>query len=204
MLWDGVFVIMCVVLAINGYKRGLVASWRGPIAMVLATFIVQFIYIDFSAWVTMRLRITPESAVIVGYLMLWFSIEAILEILLMALIKVGPRTRPGTFNRIFGIFYGLAKALIITVLPLMAAQVEINIPEPPPDKSGLVVPEFAGLQGAYLMPGFKSVARALLPTVGQFVVSSKTPSFKPDYSSPELKNANDTKNLEKDINNLLK
>src|SRR5262249_45399966 len=106
MLWDGLFVVMAVVLAINGYNRGLFASWRGPIAMIVTTFIVQQVYVDFAAWVTSRLRISPENAVIVGYLMLWFSIESLLEIVLNALIKGGPQRRPGTFNRILGIFYG--------------------------------------------------------------------------------------------------
>src|SRR5262249_5121892 len=111
---------------------------------------------------------------------------------------------PGTFNRILGIFYGLGKAIVIAVLPLMAAQTELKIEEPPPDKSGLVVPEFAGVNGAYLIPGFRTVGGALIPLIGPFVVSTKTPSFKPDYSSPDLKGPGDGKSLEKDINNLLK
>jgi hypothetical protein len=204
MLWDGVFLVMATILAINGYKRGLLASWRGPIAIVLTTLAVQYIYIDFAAWVAARLRVGPQQAVVVGYLLLWFAIEALLEILLEALLKGGMPKRPGTFNRIAGVGYGLCKAVLIAILPLMAAGVDIKIPEPPPDRSGLVVPQLAAVEGSYLMPGFTAVAHAALPIAGTFVVSTKAPSFKPDYSTPELKSPQDSKQLEKDIDSVLK
>lgn len=184
MLWDGLFLVTAVVLAINGWNRGLIGSWRGPIAMAIATLVVQQFYVDFAAWVTSRLRINPESAVIVGYLMLWFSAEALLEMLLAMLLKGGKQHRPIFFNRLGGIFYGIFQATVFAILPLMAASVDIKIPQPPPDRSGLVVPEFAGVEGSYLVPGFKSVALAMVPIAGQFVVSTKPPSFTVDYKKP--------------------
>ncbi len=202
MLWDGLFLVMTVVLAVNGYKRGLLASWRGPIAMILATFAVQQIYIDFSAWVASRLRITPDSAVIIGYLMLWFSIEIVLELLLGLLLKGGPQRRPGAFNRILGVGYGFCKSFVIALLPLMAVSVELKIPEPPPDKSGLVVPQFAALEGSYLIPNLKNVAAAMVPLCGPLVVSTKAPSFKPDYATPAKDGGKDA--TKKDIEEILK
>jgi hypothetical protein len=202
MLWDGLILVMTVVLAVNGYKRGLFASWRGPIAMILATFAVQQFYIDFAAWVAARLRIAPEPAVMVGYLMLWFTIEIVLELVLGLLLKGGPQRRPGAFNRILGLTYGLCKALVIALLPLMAVSVELKIPQPPPDKSGLVVPQFAALEGSYLIPNLKNVAAAMVPLCGPLVVSTKAPSFKPDYSTPA--SAGGKEATKKDIEEVLK
>lgn len=187
MLWDGLFLVVAVVLAVNGWNRGVVASWRGPVAMVAATILVQHFYVDFAAWVTMRLRVSPETAVILGYLMLWFSAEAVLEIVAAMVLRFGPKQRPVFFNRVLGGFYGLAKATVIAVFPLMAASVDNQIPPPPADKSGLVLPQFAGSEGSYLLPGFRKLGTSLLPSIGPYVVSTKPPAFKPNYDSPEDK-----------------
>lgn len=204
MLWDGLFLAMAVILAINGYRRGVVASWRGPLAMVAATLIVRQFYVDFAAWVTARLRVSPDAAVVIGYLMLWFSIEALLEIVLASVLPGGQSKRPGAFNRIFGAGYGLAKAVVIAILPLMAASAEIKIPPPPPDKSGLVIPDFVGITGSMFIPGMRTVAGSLLPLAGPLIVSTKEPSYKPDYETPELKGPSSGKALEKDIESVLK
>jgi uncharacterized membrane protein required for colicin V production len=185
MLWDGLIVIMAVVLAVNGWNRGLIRSWRGPIAMILATVIVQRIYIDFSTWVMSRLRIDPDAAVIIGYLMLWFSVEVVLEIALSMLIRDGVQKRPVIVDRLGGVFYGLAKAAVIVILPLMAISVDLKIPPPPKDKSGLVLPDSSTAKGSLLLPGFESVAEAAIPIAGNLVVSNNAPSFTPTY--PRLK-----------------
>lgn len=184
MLWDGLVLIVATVLAVNGWNRGLVASWRGPIAMIAATLAVQPFYVDFSTWIVTRLRVSPETAVVAGYLMLWFSIEAILEIVLAMLIRGGVQQRPIFFDRLGGVFYGLAKTAVIVVLPLVAISVELKIPPPPPDRSGLVLPGYTGIENSYLVPGFRSVAEALVPLVGRFVASDKPPSFQPVYETP--------------------
>lgn len=181
MLWDGLILITAVVLAVNGWNRGLLRSWRGPIAMVIATLIVQRFYIDFSTWIMSRLRIDPAAAVIIGYLMMWFSVEALLEITLSMLVKDGVQKRPIFADRLGGVFYGLAKAAVIVILPLMATAVELKIPPPPKDKSGLQLPESSSVKGAILLPGFESVAEAAVPVVGQFIVSTNPPSFTPTY-----------------------
>lgn len=184
MLWDGLFLFAATILAVNGWRRGIIGSWRGPIAMILATLAVQPFYIDFSTWIVSRLRVSPETAVLAGYMMLWFSVEAVLEIVLAMVIRGGVQTRPIFFDRAGGVVYGLFKAAVIILLPLMAISAPLKIPAPPPDRSGLVLPANTGVENAYLVPGFKSVAAALLPLVGEFVVSTKEPSFKPVYEKP--------------------
>jgi len=182
MLWDGLFLLVATVLAVNGWGRGLIASWRGPIAMILATLAVQPFYVDFATWIVSRLRVSPETAVLMAYLMLWFSIESVLEIVLAMLIRGGVQTRPLFFDRAGGVVYGLCKATIIITLPLMAESAELKVPPPPPDRSGLVLPAYSGIENSYLVPGFQAVAKALLPLAGQFVVSTKEPSFQPVYT----------------------
>lgn len=183
MLWDGLIVLVASVLAVNGWNRGLIASWRGPIAMIASTLIVQQVYIDFSTWLMSRLRINPEAAVVAGYLVLWFGVEVILEIALFMFIKQSFKRRPVFFDRAGGVAYGLAKACVIAVLPLMAVTAEPKIPPPPPDKSGLVFPQFMTTEGSYLLPGLRGVALACQSVLGKYVVSSKPPSFTPAYES---------------------
>ncbi len=208
MLWDSVILVLAVVLAVNGWNRGLLRSWRGPIAIVLATLITQHFYIDFSTWIMSRLRINPENSVIVGYLMLWFSLEAVLEIVLSMLLKSLGSRRPVFFDRLAGVAYGLAKSVVIVVLPLMAVSVPLKIPEPPADKSGLAVPDFAeNASGSYLVPGFSNVAQAMVPLLGNYVVSYAAPSFTPTYSSGSEEADNDSgkpKFNKEDLKNLLK
>jgi uncharacterized membrane protein required for colicin V production len=185
MIWDGMILLVAIFLAINGWNRGLMRSWRGPIAMVIATIVVQHFYIDFSTWIMARLRISPETAVIFGYLLLWFSLEAVIEITLAMLIRGGVAKQPLFFDRVGGVFYGLAKAAIIIVLPLMATSVDLKIPPPPPDKSGLKLPDETAAKGSYLVPGFTKVAEALMPLGGKWVVSENPPSWTPTYKDPE-------------------
>ncbi|GEM_PF-2199763 len=185
MLWDGLFLVVLVVLAVNGWNRGLVASWRGPLAIVGATAIVQHLYVDFAAWVAMRLRVGPAAATTAAYLMLWFSTEAVLEIVLALVLRWNPKRRPIFADRLGGAFYGLAKAAVIAIFPLMAASVDNHIPPPPQDRSGLVLPSLAGAESSILMPGFSRVALSLLPGPGRYIVSTSPPSFTPSYEGPE-------------------
>jgi uncharacterized membrane protein required for colicin V production len=211
MLWDGLILLAAVILAVNGWNRGLLRSWRGPIAMVAATLIVQHFYIDFSTWVMMRLRISPESAVLFGYLMLWFSCEALIEIALAMLIRGGVAKQPLFFDRVGGVFYGLAKAAVIVTLPLMATSIALKIPPPPADKSGLKLPDESVAKSSYLAPGFTAIANAVRPIAGQWVISDTAPSFTPTYVDPTKKEAekasdNSVKQVvdKKEIENLLK
>jgi len=187
MLWDVVFLVVASVLAANGWKRGLKASWRGPIAMIMATAIVQQLYIDFSTWIMSRLLISPVTAVIAGYLMLWFCIEALLEILLSMIVRAGVQIRPVFLDKVGGAIYGLVKAIVIVILPLTAVSVDLKIPPPPADQTGLVLPDFASAEGSYLIGGFRSVASALVPVIGSCVVSNRAPSFTPVYPAARPK-----------------
>lgn len=207
MLFDGLLLVIAIVLAVNGWHRGLVRSWRGPIAMIVATIIVQQIYVDFATWIVSRLKVTPEAAVIIAYLVAWFSIEAVLEILLVMLVKDVIKTRPVFFDRLGGVFYGLFKAVVIVILPLMAISVPLKVPTAPADKSGLKIPGMDVSQQAIFMPGFKKIAEALIGSLGTYVISDKAPSFTPVFDNvdnEETQQVKDKRKTQQEIQNLLK
>jgi uncharacterized membrane protein required for colicin V production len=207
MLFDGLLLLTALILAVNGWHRGLIRSWRGPIAMIIATIVVQQFYVDFATWIVSRLKVSPETAVVLGYLISWFSLEAVLEILLSMFIKDAIKSQPVFFDRLGGVAYGLFKAVVIATLPLMAICAEIKVPEPPPDKSGLKIPGLDAAHQAVFMPGFKKLAESLLPALGNYVVSDKEPSFTPVFDTvknEETQQVKDTRKTEQEIQNLLK
>lgn len=189
LVFDGLIVIVGTILAFNGYKRGLVASWRGPIAIIAATIAVKYVYVDFATWIMSRLGINPEAAVLIGYLMLWFSLEIILEIVLAMTFKQEAQKAPVMLDRLGGAGYGLLKTAVIIILPIMAVSADIKIPAPPPDKIRQNIEVFGSRDETYLVSGFRNIARALLPIIGGFVVSEKEPSFKPRYKKDRSEKA---------------
>ena len=185
MILDCLILAMAVFLAVNGWNRGRLASWRGLIAMILATIAVRPYYIEFSTWIMSRLGVSPEVAVVIGYLVMWFSLEAVLEIVLTMVIRTGFQARPKLADRFGGIFYGVLKALTMVILPLMAISVDIKIPKPPANIQPILSVPDALSGGVYLVPGMQGVAKALVPIVGNLVVSTDAPNYKPVYNQPK-------------------
>ncbi len=136
MVFDNIIIFLAVILAISGWNRGLLRSWRGPLAIVITVLLVQHIYINFAAWLTLHLYIAPVVAVFVSYLMLWLSLEAFMELILAVVLRDQFVHRQIFFDRLGGVCYGLIEAIIILVLPVMATAVKIDIP-PPPDGNAL-------------------------------------------------------------------
>lgn len=187
MFWDGLAAILVIALFIAGWKRGFLASLPGPVAIVAATLITQHIYIDFSQWLSAQLRLDPLPAVGAGYLMCWLTIETALELIIGMVLKGRfIEHTPIVINQFAGGLWGIFKAAVIIVLPLMALSVDIKIPEPPKDVSGLIAPEIPTESDSMVMPMMRKAAQALLPSIGNFVVSTKPPSFEPKYEKREV------------------
>lgn len=189
MFWDGICALLIIILALNGFKRGLTGSWVGLLAMAIATVIVQHYYIDFSAWVLSRLRTSPQTSVMVGYVIIWLITEGICELILNNMVRRKLSGAPILIDQIAGLGYGLLKGSVIVVLPLMATSVPIKIPSPPPDRSGLIVPFSAETETAlFLLPTYQNVALSLLASpIAKYVVSESPPSFKLDFSTEKVK-----------------
>jgi len=187
MFWDGLAAVLALILAITGWKRGFLASLPGPVAMIVATLITQHIYVDFSQWLSAQLRLDPIPAVAAGYLMCWLSIETALELVIGMFLKGRfIEHTPIVLNQFGGGLWGLFKAATIFILPLMAISVDIKIPEPPKDVSGLVAPEIPAESDSTVMPIMRKAAESLLPSIGDFVTSEDAPSFEPKYEKREV------------------
>ncbi len=187
MFWDGLTAVLAIILIFTGWKRGFLASLPGPVCVVAATLITQHIYIDFSQWLSAQLRLDPLPAVAAGYIMCWLSIETALELVIGMFLKGRfIEHTPIVLNQFGGGIWGLAKTVIIIVLPLMAVSVDIKIPDPPKDVSGLIAPEIPPESDSVVMPIMRKVAEGLLPSIGKFVVSTDAPSFEPKYEKREV------------------
>ena len=186
MLWDGMIILLALTLAIAGWNVGIINSWRGPVAVIIATLVTQQFYVDFAAWIVQQLRVQPDMAVVMGYLLLWGGIEIIGEILLNIVLSFGTKQRPQLFERIAGSALGLAKTFIIVLLPIMClhASAQNKIPGPPEQTAKLKVLMVSGVEESSLISFFGSIAKAASPTLGMFVISKKEPSFKPNFSRP--------------------
>ncbi|MBX9769734.1 MAG: CvpA family protein [Candidatus Obscuribacterales bacterium] len=187
MFWDGLTTVLAIILIFTGWKRGFLASLPGPVSIVAATLITQHIYIDFSQWLSAQLRLDPLPAVTAGYIMCWLSLETGLELVIGMFLKGRfIEHTPIVLNQFAGGVWGLVKAAIIVVLPLMAISVDIKIPTPPKDVSGLIAPEIPAESDSIVMPMMRKAAESLLPSIGKFVVSTDAPSFEPKYEKREV------------------
>lgn len=182
MLWDGLVFILFVALAVAGWNIGIINSWRGPIALVVATIATQQFYVDFATWIVQQLRIDPQHAVVIGYLLLWLAIEIVVELLMSLFLPWGSKNTPTFFNRAAGAIFGIIRAAVILILPLMALNGPINVPKPPADKTPLINPMSSGIDKAGSLQALNHVALNLTPTLGKLILSDKQPSFKPNFS----------------------
>lgn len=188
MFWDGLTAVLAIGLFIAGWKRGFLASLPSPIAIIVATLVTQHIYVDFAQWLSQQLRLDPHPAVGAGYVMCWLTIDTAVELIIGMFLKGRfAEHTPIVLNQFAGGIWGIVKAVIIIVLPLMALSVEIKIPVPPKDVSGLVAPEIPAESDSTVMPVLRKAAEALLPTIGNYVVSTNAPSFEPKYENIEAK-----------------
>ncbi len=183
MVFDGFIFLVAIAMAVAGWNVGIINSWRGPLAVIAATVVTQMFYVDFATWIVQQLRVEPAMAVGLGYVLLWVLIEIVVEILLNVLVPLGTKKRPQLFERIFGAALGLVKTLVICILPLMALNVEITVPKAPPEKSPMIIPMPSGIDQASFFKMLTPVARGLIPGLGSFVVSTKPPSFQPNFKN---------------------
>ncbi|HEY9792198.1 MAG TPA: CvpA family protein [Candidatus Obscuribacterales bacterium] len=185
MVWDGLMVLLVITLAIAGWNVGIVNSWRGPFAMVVATIVTQKFYIDVATYIVGQLRMSPEYCIVLAYMLLWIGVEAFCEVVLMVLVQINKKTKPMFFERLFGAGFGLVKGVIILILPAIAVHAPLKVPTAPPDKSALINPMESGLDGSNLIPYLSGLGKGLYSGFGGLIASSKEPSFKPDFNGDD-------------------
>jgi uncharacterized membrane protein required for colicin V production len=182
MLWDGLTIALIITLGVAGWNVGFINSWRGPVAILIATIATHQFYVDFCTWIVQQLRVQPIQAIGIGYLLLWLAIDIVLELLMSVFIPLGTKNRPVFFGRVAGAAFGVFRGLVIILLPMIALQGPVKIPAPPADKAPLINPMQTGIDKSGAIGMFNNIAKGLYPIAAPLVVSNKEPSFKPNFA----------------------
>lgn len=182
MVWDGLIAMLFILLMVAGWNVGIINSWRGPIAVVIATVATQQFYVDFATWIVQQLRVSPSYGIVIGYVLMWGAIEIACELILGVILPFNKKTRPMIAGRAFGLLLGAIKGCLVVLLPAIALQGPIKVPQPPSDKSNFTNPIESGTDQSNALPVLDGLAKGLAPAWGGFVISQKDPSFKPDFT----------------------
>lgn len=182
MFWDVIIILVGAGLGFAGWNIGLINSWRGPLAIIIATIVTKMFYVDFATWIVQQVRLQPLAAVLLAYLMMWLVLEIMCEVILNVALQWNIKERPVLMDRIGGTLLWLFKGILIITFPIMASLVTINVPSPPPDKSGLELPYETRVDDSHILAFFREIARALKPALAPLVTSEAMPSFKPNFS----------------------
>lgn len=187
MIWDGFLSLVLISLCLAGWNVGLINSWRGPIAMLIATIATQQFYIDFGTWIAQQTLCQPQLAGFFGYTMMWLVIEIVTEIILGLVLTWNRKERPIVFDRIGGVILAGIRWAIICILPMMVMnQTPNRIPEPPKKEDGLINEMKLGVSDSGLLKFFAEVGDGLRPSIGSMVLSTKSPSFTPNWDKPKV------------------
>lgn len=196
MLWDVLIVFAALGLGIAGWNVGLINSWRGPFALILATVVTQMFYVDFATWIVQQLSVKPDYAVLFSYLMMWLVIEICTELAMNLFLSWNRKERPRALDRVGGVLFALVKCLCICLFPVVAFVSPSKVPEAPtpPSDSQLINPIKLGVEDSRLIK-FLEETGSSLPFVKSIVVSDKQPSFKPNFENRVPPAENKTKSL---------
>ena len=155
--------------------------------MIIATFVTQMFYVDFGTWIVQQTLIAAHFAAFAAYLMMWLVIEISVEIAMGLVLTWNRKERPMALDRCGGVAVAIARWGLICTLPLMAMlSPNCKIPEPPPKSDGLVNEMKLGFNESHILGFWGNIAKGLLPGLGGVVVSSKEPSFKPNFDKPKV------------------
>lgn len=200
MLWDVLIVFAALGLSIAGWNVGLINSWRGPFALILATVVTQMFYVDFATWIVQQLSVKPEYAVLFAYLMMWLVIEICTELAMNLFLSWNRKERPRALDRVGGVIFALVKCLCICLFPVVAFISPSKVPAPPAAPSSdtaLVNPLKLQVEDSRLIKFFAETGGSL-PFIKSIVVSDKEPGFKPNFENRVPPGENKTKsNLKK-------
>lgn len=186
MIWDGLVVLALLALCLAGWNVGLINSWRGPIAMIVATIVTQQFYIDFGTWIAQQTMVQPGFAAFLGYAMMWIVVDIVTEITMNLLLTWGNKDSPRLFDRIGGVALAIVRWTIICTFPLMAMISPNKIPEAPKSNDGLINPLKVGFEESHVLTGLAGFGKSLMPGLGGMIISNKEPSFKPNFEKIKI------------------
>ena len=182
MIWDFVVLYVLLTFAVAGWNIGFLNSWRSPIAMYGATLITQTGYLNFSMWLEEQTRLAGDSAVFLGYVVLWLSVTMILEAMMLIVMPINAYTKLTRPDKIGGALLGCAKGMLLLCFATLASVCAVDFPNPP-SYPGIAhwVRETSG--ESRLLDELRVLAIRLPEPVVASVVSVNGATFRPTFET---------------------
>jgi hypothetical protein len=131
MIWDLIIVVVLFTFAVAGWVSGLLNNWRTPISMLAATVFTRPIYIYVSVFLDEQTRLSGESAVFLGYVIIWLCVAGAADFLILLFF---PTKRPHARNlsdKMGGGIVGFLKGLCLLTFATLASICAVDFPNPP-------------------------------------------------------------------------
>lgn len=179
MVWDCLIAWVIVLCTTVGWSLGLLRSVTVPIAMIIATFIAQNIYIDLSTLMADLLQLEPSLAVFLGYFATWLGLVSYIDAVLLELFGSSLWERDiKLFSKVAGASIGFCKGFGAFVLASMVAFAQHQVPSPPVyswQNHWMMVLA----QDSFFLPKIHTVACQLGRPIGRYVLSDSAPRIQP-------------------------
>jgi len=180
MIWDGFILYFAVAFAVAGWNVGFKRSLPSLLPVLAATVIAQTLYVDFATWIVEQLRIPPDSAVFIAYLLLWLALEFAGEAILGLLFYSPTPRNMLKINRVGGAAIGIFKCATVLVFASLTALVNESVPDPPKyDSKAFWIMDSAN--DSALLQICESLAAVTPPKVAAAVVSTQKPTYSPQF-----------------------
>lgn len=180
MIWDGFILYFAIAFAIAGWNVGFKRSMPSLLPVVLATVVTQALYVDVATFVVEQLRIPPDSAIFITYLLLWLALEFAGEAFLSMLFYSPTPREMLKINRFGGAAIGLFKCATVLVFASLTALVNESVPDPPKyDSKAFWIMDTAN--DSTLLQICENVAAVTPPKVAAAVVSTQKPTYTPEF-----------------------
>jgi uncharacterized membrane protein required for colicin V production len=163
MFWDALITVFSVATCMNGWHRGFSRSLRGLIAMVLSILGAAYVYPALAGWLYSKIDLNAAQATIAAYLICLFLLMSFLIAVLSQLFNSYWPQRPWLIDRLGGVLYGCAKAIIVVVLSFAMSLKPVHLSSAPPGRMQLGI--FAPLvhsTSQYFAPRATSWAQQLI------------------------------------------
>lgn len=179
MVWDCLIAWIVVVCTTVGWSLGLLRSATVPVAMLIATFIAQNIYIDLAAIMADALQLEPTLAVFLGYFITWLGLVSYIDAVLLELCgSILWEQDLKLFSKIAGASIGFCKGFGAFVLASMVAYAQHQVPAPPVtswQNHWIIVLA----QDSFFLPKIHQAACTLDRPLGKYILSEAAPRIHP-------------------------
>jgi uncharacterized membrane protein required for colicin V production len=131
MIWDLVILGLLFTFAVAGWVSGLLNNWRTPVSMLAATVCTRSIYIYVSVFLDEQTRLSGESAVFLGYVLIWLTVAAASDFLLLLFFPAKRSRARNLPDKFGGAIIGFLKGLCLLTFATLASICSVDFPNPP-------------------------------------------------------------------------